>query len=148
MIYNSNKRYPNNYNIEIGTDIEKNEEFFWNINSVQDLINAERDGFPRFRLSTSSKMPKSSMLHQAARICNLELIEEFMFWGEFEVNQLDGNNCTPLGYIVNEVLENNFILFKKNQYKFSNFISIYWLIYADNLLKSLYTKMVLFGLVQ
>jgi hypothetical protein len=107
MIYTSNKRYLNNNNIENGADIEKNEEFFWNINSVQDLINAERDGFPRFRLSTSSKMPMSSMLHQAARICNLGLIEEFMLWGEFDVNELDGNNCTPLGYIINEVLENN-----------------------------------------
>ena len=107
MIYTSNKRYLNINNIEIAADIEKNEEYFWNINSVQDLINAESDGFPRFRLSSSSKMPNSSMLHQAARICNLELIEEFMLWGEFDVNQLDGNNCTPLGYIINEVLENN-----------------------------------------
>ncbi len=47
-----------------------------------------------------------------------------------------------------EFLPKSISNFKKNQYKFSKFSSIHWLIYAGNLLKSLYQKIVLFGLVQ
>jgi hypothetical protein len=88
---------------------DKNENYFWTINSLEDLLVAKNDGFPDYYLSTSEKMPGASMLHQSARICNLELINEYLSGGDYDVNRLDNNNCTSLGYLINIELKDNLI---------------------------------------
>jgi hypothetical protein len=78
------------------------EDYFWKINSVEDYLNARKDGFPLYYYSTSEEMPGATLLHQAARICNLELISYLIDKENFDVNELDSDNCTPLGYILNQ----------------------------------------------
>lgn len=89
------------------------EDYFWKINSVEDYLNAKMDGFQLYYYSTSEEMPGATLLHQAARKCNLELISYLIEKEGFDVNELDSDNCTPLGYILNEeqlyeLKDNNF----------------------------------------
>jgi hypothetical protein len=80
------------------------ENYFWNIKSVKDVKRAKKYGFPLNYFSISDDMPGATILHQAARICNLELISYLIDNEGFDVNNLDGaDNCTPLGYLVNEL---------------------------------------------
>ena len=82
--------------------MDKNENYFWSIKTVEDYLNARKDDFPKEYYSTSDEMPGSNLLHQAARICSLELITYLIDIENFDVNELDDDNCTPLGYILNE----------------------------------------------
>jgi hypothetical protein len=82
-----------------------NENYFWNIKSVQDYLNARYAGFPADYYSTNEILLGATMLHQAVRICSIDLINELITF--MDVNEFDNNNCTPLGYLINDDLMEN-----------------------------------------
>lgn len=80
------------------------ENYFWKINSVADFLEAERQGYPATYKSTSPEMPGATLLHQAVRKCELELLQFLVNERGLSLHALDDDLCTPFGYAANEEL--------------------------------------------
>lgn len=83
----------------------KNFELYYdNIESLEDLLEAERNGFTSDFKTIRPEMPGASLLHEAARKGLLPLMEYLIFIKKMDVNALDEDECTPLGYVLNDDL--------------------------------------------
>lgn len=80
------------------------ELYFENIACVQDLGDAELNGFTIDFKTARPEMPGASLLHQAARKCLYPLLEHLIFVKKMDINALDEDACTPLGYVLNDDL--------------------------------------------
>jgi hypothetical protein len=83
---------------------KEHELFFWNINSVAELQYAEQRGFSVNYKSISLEMPGAKLIHQAVRKCNMDLLAYLINDCSVDINELDDDVCTPLGYIANDEL--------------------------------------------
>ena len=81
--------------------MNKNEFYFENIKSIEDLKKAEKDGFLISYKTSSYEMPGANLLHEVSRKCLLPLLEYLVFEKKMDVNVLDADCCTPLGYVLN-----------------------------------------------
>jgi hypothetical protein len=80
------------------------ELYFENIACIHDLIEAEDNGFTINFKTTRPEMPGASLLHEAARKCLPSLLEHLVFVKKMDINALDEDRCTPLGYVLNDDL--------------------------------------------
>lgn len=80
------------------------ELYFETISCVEDFIRAEEDGFSIDFKTTRPEMPGASLLHEAARKCLIPLLEHLVFVKKMNVNVMDEDECTPLGYVLNDDL--------------------------------------------
>lgn len=81
-----------------------NENYFDSIENVEDFLIAEKNGFSIAFKTNRPEMPGATIVHEAARKCNLELLEFFVNERNINLNQLDDDLCTPMGYILNDEL--------------------------------------------
>lgn len=81
-----------------------NENYFDSIENVEDFLIAEKNGFSIAFKTKRPEMPGATIVHEAARKCNLELLEFFVNERNINLNQLDDDLCTPMGYILNDEL--------------------------------------------
>jgi hypothetical protein len=84
--------------------MNKHEFYFENIQCVEDLKNAEKDGFTIHFKTTRMEMPGANLLHEASRKCILPLLEHLILVKKMDINSLDEDECTPLGYVLNDDL--------------------------------------------
>jgi len=82
--------------------IEKNQELVKKIKNVNELLAAEALGFECGFKINSSSMPGAILLHEAARSCSYELCRFLITERNQDVNILDDDKCSPLGYVVND----------------------------------------------
>jgi hypothetical protein len=80
------------------------ELYFENIACIYDLIEAEHNGFTINFKTARPEMPGASLLHEAARKCLRSLIEHLIIVRKMDINALDEDACTPLGYVLNDDL--------------------------------------------
>ena len=91
----------------------QNQIYFNTISTIEDFIEAEKTGFSANFRTNIPEMPGASFFHQICRCCYIELIEFIYKNRQIEINLLDEDVCTPLGYVVNDdvyaelVAENN-----------------------------------------
>jgi hypothetical protein len=76
--------------------------YFNTISTVEDFIEAENSGFSASFRTSIPEMPGASFFHQICRCCYIELVEFLYKNRQIEINLLDEDNCTPLGYVVND----------------------------------------------
>ena len=81
-----------------------NEQYFENISTIDELIIAERDGFTVEFKTNRAEMPGANLLHESARKCNIALLDYLISDRNMDFNQLDEDECTPLGYVLNDDL--------------------------------------------
>jgi hypothetical protein len=84
--------------------MNKYELYFESIETIEDLNNAEKEGFSIFFKTSSMEMPGANLLHQASRKCCVPLLEYLIFVKKMDINALDLDYCTALGYVVNDDL--------------------------------------------
>lgn len=81
-----------------------NEQYFENISTIDELIIAERNGFNVEFKTNRPEMPGATLLHESARKCNVVLLAYLISDRNMDFNQLDEDECTPLGYVLNDDL--------------------------------------------
>lgn len=81
-----------------------NEHYFENIDTIEQLIDAERNGFFLSFKTNRPEMPGATLLHESARKCNLDLVNYLIQERNLDFNQLDDDDSSPLGYILNDDL--------------------------------------------
>ena len=81
-----------------------NEQYFENISSIEELIIAERNGFNLEFKTNRPEMPGATLIHESARKCNTVLLAYLISERNIDINQLDEDDCTPLGYVLNDDL--------------------------------------------
>jgi hypothetical protein len=81
-----------------------NEQYFENISTIEELIIAERNGFNVEFKTNRPEMPGAILLHESARKCNLVLLAYLISDRNMDINQLDEDECSPLGYVLNDDL--------------------------------------------
>ena len=81
-----------------------NEQYFENISTIDELIIAERNGFNVEFKTNRPEMPGASLLHESARKCNVVLLAYLISHRNMDFNQLDKDECSPLGYVLNDDL--------------------------------------------
>lgn len=81
-----------------------NEQYFEKISTVEELIIAEQIGFNVEFKTNRPEMPGATLLHESARKCNVVLLAYLISDKKLNINQLDDDECTPLGYVVNDDL--------------------------------------------
>ena len=81
-----------------------NEQYFENIITIDKLIIAERNGFNLEFKTNRPEMPGATLLHESARKCNIALLDYLLSDRNMDFNQLDEDECTPLGYVLNDDL--------------------------------------------
>lgn len=81
-----------------------NEHYFENISSIEELIMAERNGFNVEFKTSRPEMPGAILLHESARKCNIALLDYLLIYRNMDFNQLDEDECSPLGYVLNDDL--------------------------------------------
>jgi hypothetical protein len=89
--------------------IVKNEILFEKIRTIEDLLEAERSGFTIHFKTTRPEMPGATILHEACRCCYLELIKFLVEERGGDLSLRDEDDCTPLGYIVNDDVMADFL---------------------------------------
>ena len=81
-----------------------NEKYFDSISTIEDLNKAEQDGFTVDFKTNRPEMPGATLLHESARKCNVVLLAYLINDRNMDFNQLDEDECTPLGYVLNDDL--------------------------------------------
>jgi hypothetical protein len=81
-----------------------NEQYFENIITIEKLIIAERNGFNVEFKTNRAEMPGANLLHESARKCNVALLAYLISDRNMDFNQLDEDECSPLGYVLNDDL--------------------------------------------
>lgn len=77
-------------------------KLFGSVKDVDSLLKAELEGFNIAYKTIDTAMPGATILHEAAKCCYLELLEYLIYNRKMDVNDLDDDTCTPLGYVVND----------------------------------------------
>jgi hypothetical protein len=80
------------------------EHYFENISTIEELIIAERNGFNVEFKTNRPEMPGAILLHESARKCNVVLLAYLISDRNMDINQLDEDECSPLGYVLNDDL--------------------------------------------
>ena len=81
-----------------------NEKYFESISTIEELIRAERNGFNVEFKTNRPEMPGANLLHESARKCNIVLLGYLISNRNMDFNQLDEDECTALGYVLNDDL--------------------------------------------
>jgi hypothetical protein len=81
-----------------------NEQYFDSISTIEDLNKAEQDGFTVDFKTNRPEMPGATLLHESARKCNIVLLTYLISDRKLNINQLDRDQCNPLGYVLNDDL--------------------------------------------
>jgi hypothetical protein len=81
-----------------------NEQYFENVSTIEELIIAERNGFNVEFKTNRPEMPGAILLHESARKCNVVLLAYLISDRNMDINQLDEDECSPLGYVLNDDL--------------------------------------------
>jgi hypothetical protein len=81
-----------------------NEQYFENICTIDELNIAERNGFNIEFKTNRPEMPGAILLHESARKCNVVLLAYLISDRNMYINQLDEDECSPLGYVLNDDL--------------------------------------------
>jgi hypothetical protein len=81
-----------------------NEQYFENISTIEELIIAERNGFTVEFKTIRAEMPGANLLHESARKCNIALLDYLLIYRNMDFNQLDEDECSPFGYVLNDDL--------------------------------------------
>lgn len=81
-----------------------NEKYFETINTIEELNKAEQDGFSLEFKTYRPEMPGATLLHESARKCNIALLDYLISDRNMDFNQLDEDECSPLGYVLNDDL--------------------------------------------
>jgi hypothetical protein len=81
-----------------------NEQYFENICTIDELNIAERNGFNIEFKTNRPEMPGAILLHESARKCNVVLLAYLISDRNMDINQLDEDECSPLGYVLNDDL--------------------------------------------
>jgi hypothetical protein len=81
-----------------------NEQYFENISTIEELIIAEQEGFSLDFKTNRPEMPGANLLHELARKCNVVLLYYLINNRNMDFNQLDEDECSPLGYVLNDDL--------------------------------------------
>ena len=76
--------------------------YFNTISTIEDFIEAEKSGFSANFRTNIPEMPGASFFHQACRCCYIDLVKFLYTNKEIDINMLDEDVCTPLGYVVND----------------------------------------------
>lgn len=82
--------------------MSRNEILFERIKTIEDFLDAEKHGFTIHFKTTRPEMPGATILHEACRCCYLELIKFLVEERGGDLSLRDFDDCTPLGYIVND----------------------------------------------
>jgi len=86
-----------------------NEILFEKIKTVNDFLDAEKSGFTLKFKTTRPEMPGATILHEACRCCYIELIKFLVEERGGDLSLRDEDECTPLGYIVNDDVMADFL---------------------------------------
>ncbi len=82
--------------------MSRNEILFERIKTIEDFLDAEKHGFSIHFKTTRPEMLGATILHEACRCCYLELIKFLVEERGGDLSLRDFDDCTPLGYIVND----------------------------------------------
>ena len=82
--------------------MSRNEILFERVKTIEDFFDAEKHGFTIHFKTTRPEMPGATILHEACRCCYLELIKFLVEERGGDLSLRDFDDCTPLGYIVND----------------------------------------------
>jgi hypothetical protein len=78
------------------------QEYFDKISTIEEFIEAEKMGFSIDFITNIPEMPGATFFHQACRCCYLDLIKFLCTNRQININMLDEDGCSPLGYIIND----------------------------------------------
>jgi hypothetical protein len=76
--------------------------YFDTISTIEEFTEAEKRGFNVDFITQIPEMPGASFFHQACRCCYLDLIKFLYKNKQININMLDEDGCSPLGYVVND----------------------------------------------
>jgi hypothetical protein len=77
------------------------QNYFNTITTVDQFLEAEKNGFSVDFITYIPEMPGASFFHEACRCCHIDLIKFLFTNRQIDINMLDEDGCTPLGYVVN-----------------------------------------------
>jgi hypothetical protein len=81
-----------------------NEQYFENICTIDELNIAERNGFNVEFKTNRPEMPGAILLHESARKCNVVLLAYLISDRNMDINQLDEDEYSSLGFVLNDDL--------------------------------------------
>jgi hypothetical protein len=79
-----------------------NQIYFNTISTIEEFIEAEKMGFSIDFITNIPEMPGATFFHQACRCCYIDLVKFLYTNKKIDINMLDEDDCTPLGYVVND----------------------------------------------
>lgn len=72
--------------------------------SLEDILTFKESGFDIKTISESTEIPGGTLLHFFSAKANLEIVQYLLEEEQFDVNAMDTDKCTPLGYLMNKEL--------------------------------------------